>query len=116
MRRGRPRKNAIYRFSLDHGGQIYVFGKGTLKEGAKLVRKLDSEFAIRFEKDPDGLFTLDFPFHKVPIKTLEGADICAYNNEDDEICYDTLTYTIKYDNEEEEICYDTLTYKIMYEN
>ena len=107
MRRGRPRKNAIYRFSLDYGGQIYVFGKGTLKEGAKLVRKLDSEFAIRFEKDPEGFFTLDFPFHKVPIKVLEGADICAYNSEDDEILYfgfyydsDTETYIPFEDGEE----------------
>ena len=91
------RKTMVYRFSLDSGAGIHVFGKGTLKEGTKLVKKLDDEFARRFDKESEGFFTLPFPFHKVPLKVMEGADICAWNEEEQEL----LFFGFYYDEETE---------------
>ena len=98
MKRGRHSKNTVYRFSLAHGRDDYVFGKGTLEEGAKLVRKMDLEFERKFDTEPDSFFTLSFPFHKVPIQAMEGADITAWNEEQEEL----LFFGFYYDKEAEE--------------
>tara|TARA_R100001594_G_scaffold21919_5_gene42526 strand:- start:8274 stop:8621 length:348 start_codon:yes stop_codon:yes gene_type:complete len=98
MKRGRHSKNTVYRFSLAHGRDDYVFGAGTLEEGAKLVRKIDLEFERKFDTEPDSFFTLPFPFHKVPIYAMEGADITAWNEEEGEL----LFFGFYYDKETEE--------------
>jgi len=81
----------VYEFKVYTQKNIFVFGKGTLKEGADLITKMDKELETRYQDwykpDKDGkirqdepYFTLPKPYDKVPMGMFEGGDITAELN------------------------------------
>ena len=81
----------VYEFKVYTQKNIFAFGKGTLKEGADLITKMDKELETRYQDwykpDKDGkirqdepYFTLPKPYDKVPMGMFEGGDITAELN------------------------------------
>ena len=90
-------RTKIYEFKVYTQKNIFVFGKGTLKEGADLITKMDKELETRYLEwyKPDKIrntvldllrdqdepyFTLPKPYDKVPMGMFEGGDITAELN------------------------------------
>ena len=96
-------RTKVYEFTLDYGDEIIPFGKGTLKKGAELVRQIDDELYTRYNEwykptkdgkivDDEVYFKFPFPYNKVSMSKVEGADIRATRGEE------VLYFGFYYDN------------------